>query len=96
MMSFVLVVGLKVEDYSKWKSEFDGGIDMRKSAGEKSYQILHTDDDSNNLVLLFEWDNLDNARKFMQSEELGKAMQKAGVIGKPETYFLGEAEKGSI
>jgi heme-degrading monooxygenase HmoA len=94
-MPFVIVTQHKVEDYDKWKTEFNSGIDMRKEAGEKAYQIFHTDDDPNNLAILFEWDNLDNARKFMESNELREKMQKGGVIGKPEIHFLEEVEKGS-
>jgi heme-degrading monooxygenase HmoA len=92
---FVLITLHKVEDYAKWKTEFDSGMDMRKEAGEKSYQVFHIDDDSNNLAILFEWDNLDNARKFMESNKLREKMQKGGVIGEPEIRFLEEAEKGS-
>jgi heme-degrading monooxygenase HmoA len=89
---------LKVEDFGRWESSFDreDSIAARKAAGEKSYQIFQTVDDPNNLVLLFEWDNLDNARKFVQSEKLRELMQQAGVIGKPDSYFLGEVEKGSM
>lgn len=94
-MPFVLITLHKVEDYAKWKTEFDSDIDMRKEAGEKSYQIFHTDDDPNNLAILFEWDSLDNARKFMESNELREKMQKGGVIGEPEIRFLEEVEKGS-
>ena len=96
-MPFVLVTLHKVEDYARWKTEFESGsgIDMRKEAGEKAYQIFHTDDDSNNLAILFEWDSLDNARKFMESNELREKMQKGGVIGEPEIRFLEEVEKGS-
>jgi quinol monooxygenase YgiN len=95
-VSFVLVTQHKVEDYAKWKTEFESsGIDMRKKAGEKSYQIFRTDDDPNNLVMLFQWDSIDNARKFMESNELREGMQKAGVIGQPEIRFLEEVEKGS-
>jgi len=95
-MPYVLVVRHKVEDYAKWKTAFDEGIAMRKAGGEKSYQIFHTNDDSNDLVLLFEWDNLDNARKFMQSEELREVMQRAGVSKEVDISFLEEVEKGSV
>lgn len=95
-MPYVLVVRHKVEDYAKWKTAFDEGIAMRKAGGEKSYQILHTNDDPNDLVLLFEWDNLDNARKFMQSEELRAVMQRAGVSKDVDISFLEEVEKGSV
>jgi len=95
-MPYVLVVRHKVEDYAKWKTAFDEGIAMRKAGGEKSYQILHTNDDPNDLMLLFEWDNLDNARKFMQSEELRAVMQRAGVSKDVDISFLEEVEKGSV
>jgi len=95
-VSFVLVTRHKVDDYAKWKSEFDGNTAMRKDAGEKSYKIFQTDNDTNDLVILFEWDNLDNARKFMQSNELREKMKKAGVISEPDKYFLKEVERGSM
>jgi heme-degrading monooxygenase HmoA len=83
-----------VEDYQAWKSVFDSVGDLRRRNGEKSYQILRQDNGSNNLVALFEWDNLDNARKYAASPELKEAMQRAGVTGKPEILFLEEAARG--
>ena len=47
--------------------------------------------DPNSLTLVFEWDSLDNARKYAQSPELKAAMEKAGVVGPPEIFFLNEA-----
>lgn len=43
-------------------------------------------------MILFEWDSLEKARKFAQSEDLRKTMQRAGVIDKPDLYFLDEVE----
>jgi hypothetical protein len=83
-----------VQDYEAWKSVFDSVGDLRRRNGEKSYQILRQDNASNNLVALFEWDNLDNARKYAASPELKEAMQRAGVTGKPEILFLEEASRG--
>jgi len=89
---------LKVEDYARWKSDWDSedSIVMRKGGGQGSFQIFHTEDDPNNLVLLIEMDNLDNARKFVQSKELREAMQRSGVIGQGDHYFLKEVEKGTL
>jgi len=95
-MPYGLAVGLKVEDYAKWKSEFDGVAAMRKAGGEKSYQIFRTVDDPNTLVLLCEWDSLDKLQKYNRSEELREAMQKAGVVDPGNIYELEELEKGSI
>ena len=47
-------------------------------------------------VLLFEWDSLDNARRFLESEELRQAMKKAGVSGQPDVHFLKEGQRGSV
>jgi len=97
-MPYGLQVRLKVEDYAKWKSDFDreDTIAMRKAGGEKSYQIFRTIDDPNTLVLLFEWDSLDNLQKYSQSEELRGLMQRSGVADPGDGYFLEELEKGSV
>jgi heme-degrading monooxygenase HmoA len=89
-----MLVRHNVQDYGAWKSAFDSQIDVRRRYGEKSYQILRQGNGSNEVVALFGWDNLDNAREFSASPELKEAMQKAGVIGKPEILFLEEAAKG--
>ena len=83
-----------VQDYEAWKSVFDSVGDLRRRSGEKSYQILRQENGFNKLVALFEWDSLDNARKYADSPELKEAMQRAGVTGKPEILFLEEAARG--
>jgi len=80
----------KVADFTKFERVFQGSIDMRKSAGEKSARIFRIVDDPNNVVLFMEWDNLENAKKQMQSEALQKGMEEAGVIEQPDIYFLNE------
>jgi heme-degrading monooxygenase HmoA len=89
-----MFVRQSVQDYEAWKSVFDSFSDLRKRNGEKSYQILRQDNDSSEVVGLFEWDNLDNARKYAGSPELKAAMERAGVTGKPEIMFLEEAARG--
>jgi quinol monooxygenase YgiN len=84
----------KVKDYKSWKSVFDNFIDTRRASGEKSYQIMHPDNDPNDLVLLFEWDNSKNAHNFMKSQELKHAMERAGVTGEPKAYVLEEVDRG--
>ncbi|MCH9028462.1 MAG: antibiotic biosynthesis monooxygenase [Bacteroidetes bacterium] len=91
-----LFVRHKVADYDAWKAAFDSFEETRKASGEKSFQILHPDNEPNDLVLLFEWDNLANARNFMASEELKTRMQEGGVIEEPQIQFLNEVAKGDI
>ena len=85
----------KVEDFARWKSAFDNFSDSRKAGGEKSYALGNVHGEPNNLCLYFVWDNVENAKKFLESEDLAKAMKDAGVIEKPEIYIIDEHEKGA-
>ena len=83
-----------VKNYEAWKSIFDSVADIRRSGGERAYQIFRQGNGSDEVVALFEWDNLDNARAYFGSPELKAAMERAGVISKPEILFLEEAARG--
>lgn len=95
-MPFTLNINFKIEDFAKWKSDWDSSIDMRKAVGQGAFQIFRTVDDPNNIVLLIEWDNLENARKFMQSADLKEALKRSGVTDFGDTFYLEEVEKGSL
>ena len=90
---------LKVKDFANWKSSFDSedGKALRKATGMKSYQIFQAADDPNYVVILTEWDSMDDGRKFIQSKELEEANRESGVIEVFGTYdtskFLEEVEK---
>ncbi len=86
----------RVQDYDSWKEVFDGFHATRKSGGEKSFQILHTENDPNDLSLMFEWDNAENAHSFMTSSKLKNAMKEAGVLEHPRIDFLNEIDRGKL
>ena len=88
-----LLVRHKVRDYSKWKPVFDEHASTRKTAGSKGARLFRSADNLNEIVIVFEWESAENARKFAQSEDLKKTMQRAGVIDKPDVYFLEEIER---
>jgi hypothetical protein len=44
-------------------------------------------------VVLFEWDDLKKAQQFAQSPDLRETMERAGVVDRPDVYFLEEIEK---
>jgi hypothetical protein len=50
--------------------------------------MLRGADDPNDLVLLFKAASLDRAKSFMSNPAVGEAMQKSGVVGKPDVTFL--------
>jgi len=89
-MQYVLIIH-EVEDYSAWKAIFEQAVNIRKIAGEISYQLLRYDDDENNIVHFSEWSSLDNARRFFESRELVEIRKKAGVKA-PTFIYLHEIE----
>jgi antibiotic biosynthesis monooxygenase (ABM) superfamily enzyme len=91
-----MLVRHKVKDFDAWKSVFDSVADLRRKKGEQSYRILRDGNGSNELFALFTWDTIDNARKYASSPELRAAMERAGVVGKPDIYFLEEAARGDL
>jgi heme-degrading monooxygenase HmoA len=91
-MTYVLVLH-KVEDYDKWKSVYDENGAMRKAYGSKGANVFHQANDPNSLVIITEWENLEKAKGFAESEDLKTTMQKAGVSSQPEIYYLNEIER---
>jgi heme-degrading monooxygenase HmoA len=88
-----LLVRHKVEDYKKWKPVFDAHGAARKTAGSKGGRLLRSAEDPNEITILLEWHTLQKARAFAQSDDLRNAMQRAGVVGKPDVHFLEELER---
>jgi len=93
-MQYVLIIH-EVEDYPAWKAVFYQAADIRKRAGEISYQLLRYDTDANNIVHFSAWSSLDNARCFFESAELVAIRKKAGVKA-PDFIYLQELESGVL
>jgi quinol monooxygenase YgiN len=83
-----VLVRHKVSDFNRWKEAFDSHLATRKRAGETGFRLFHSADDPREVVLLLDWRSAEEARKFMTSEELRSAMEKAGVVGSPEVHYL--------
>jgi hypothetical protein len=89
-----LLVRHKVEDYERWKPVFDHDQGATRARhGSKGGWILRNAEDPNELVILLEWDSVENARQFAGAEELPDAMRRAGVADQPDVYFLEEVEQ---
>jgi len=93
-MHYVLIIH-EVESYNAWKAVFDGAAQIRKAAGEISYQLLKYDTDANRIVHFSRWTSLENARRFFESPELVEIRAKAGVKS-PEFIYLDEIETGDL
>jgi quinol monooxygenase YgiN len=93
-MAHVLIIH-EVDDYASWKQVFDGAADIRREAGERSYQVLCRDDDANTVVHLSIWTSHAAARAFFESPRLVEIREQAGVRA-PEFLYLDELEAGTL
>ena len=73
-----------VTDYANWRPIFDADESRRQASGATGVNQIYRDfADPNTITLVLEWDNAENANKFVHDPALGEVMQKAGVVGMP-------------
>jgi quinol monooxygenase YgiN len=90
-----VLVRHKVKDYAPWKAGYDEHGPARKAAGCLGTVVYRSADDPNNVVILAEWDNLENAQNFIASDDLRETMEGLGVADQPDVYFLNEDDRTS-
>ncbi|MCW9066631.1 MAG: hypothetical protein OQJ78_10070 [Ignavibacteriaceae bacterium] len=90
-----LLVHHEVEDYKKWKTVFDAHALARSASGSKGGKVFQSANNPNEIFILLEWDSIENAQKFGQSENIKEIMKNAGIVGMPAFYFIDESAKTS-
>ena len=80
----------EVTDFTQWKRTFDEAEELRSRSGEQHWQVFQDWDNPKRVTVLTRFQNLEQAQKFLQSEEFRAKIEEAGVIGEPEIRFLSE------
>ena len=93
-MQFVLIIH-EVAAYAAWKKVFDAAAEIRRNAGERSYQVLKYQNDPNRIVHFSMWTSIEDARSFFESPKLVKIRAEAGVKS-PEFIYLEQLEAGTL
>ena len=93
-MQYVLIIH-EVEDYTAWKKVFDDAADLRREAGERSYQVLKFQTDPNQIVHFSAWTSIEDARRFFESPQLVRIRAEAGVKS-PDFIYLEQLEAGTL
>ena len=93
-MPHVLIIH-EVANYEAWKKVFDGAADIRKAAGERSYQVLRYENEPNKIVHFSSWTSLADAKAFFESPRLVEIRKQAGVKA-PEFIYLEALESGTL
>ena len=87
-MANYMIVRHSVRNYSEWKTGYDAHEPSRAVAGLTEKHALQDADDANMVTLIFEAEDLKRAEEFSKSDDLREAMQRVGVVGNPDMYFL--------
>jgi hypothetical protein len=88
----LMVVRQTVTDYAKWRPLYDAHQPARTDAGLSNCTVRLSADDPNVVFVACAMADLAKARAFAVSKSLADAMKGAGVVGKPDIWFL-TAEK---
>ena len=86
-MPYVLIRH-KVTDFDSWQPIFDDHRRARESAGSTGGQIFQSAEDPTEVVVLLEWDSIEDARRFIHSKDLREAMTRSGVSDAPDMLVL--------
>ena len=87
-MASYMLIRHKVRDFSEWKRGYDAHLPKRVEAGLTEKYLLRGAHDPNEVILLFETQDLNRAKAFAESADLRETMQKVGVVDRPDIYFL--------
>jgi hypothetical protein len=91
-MAAALIVRHRVANFEAWKTVFDSMTDLRRSHGWKSALVYRDATDPNLVTIVNRVKDLAGAKAYGGSAELKAGMQKAGVQGPPEIFFVDEVE----
>jgi hypothetical protein len=89
----VLLIRHKVTDYAAWKPVFDEQDAIRRAHGCQRGRLFRSAADPTETLVLLEWDDLERARLFAQSDDLWDLMKRADVVDDPDLWVLEEADR---
>ncbi|HEX3384259.1 MAG TPA: hypothetical protein VHS53_03680 [Mucilaginibacter sp.] len=76
-----------VKDYDKWRPVFDADSTNRKAGGGQDLVVARNADSANNILVVVKVSDMTKARAMMADPKLKAAMDKGGVILKPDINF---------
>jgi hypothetical protein len=82
-----------VADYAAWRQVYDAFDNERRGLGVKGQAVYRSVDDANDVTVWHDFATVEAAKAFAASPNLKGAMQKAGVKGPPQIWFVIQSEK---
>jgi hypothetical protein len=91
-----LLIRHQVQDVGQWQPMYDAHQADRAAAGLQELKLWHNSDDSNEIVLLFEISDVEQAKAFVESKDLNERMTAAGVTATSDSLFLASNWEGLV
>ena len=91
-----LLIRHTVQDYTAWASVFDEHESTRRANGSQGSRLFRNAANPNEILLLLEWDDLERARLFADSDDLRETMTLAGVTDRPDIWYLEDVERPTV
>lgn len=80
-----------VDDYDVWRREYDAFADTQQQLGVRAESVHRHVEDPAMLTVIHDFDSVEDARAFLESDELKDAMGNAGVAGAPDIWLTESA-----
>ena len=80
-----------VSDYKTWRKIYDDFAPIQKANGVEAQAVYQAADNPNDITVTHNFATREAAQAFVKSDELKKAMQKAGVVGAPTIWITNKA-----
>ena len=78
----------QVVDYDQWRQVYVGHAAERRQAGFREVRLFRNMENPNEVIILFEIDDVEKAKAFLESDETREKMKEAQVTDTPDVYFL--------
>jgi quinol monooxygenase YgiN len=87
-----LFVKHAVKDYANWKRAYDSLGPTRQAMGVVGASVHRDANDPNLITVTHQFDDLNSATAFVDSEDLRATMMRGGVEGEPDVWFAEDIE----
>jgi hypothetical protein len=83
----------EVADYAAWRKVYDSFRATQRKMGVTAQAVYQSVDNPNDVVVTHDFASAEQAKAFFASDDLKKAMQKAGVKGPAQIWITTKATK---
>lgn len=83
-----MLIRHRLADFAAWLPVFAAESPVRRAHGARQERVLRSATDPNEVIVLLEWDDLERARLYADSDDTRVAMWQAGVIDQPDIWLL--------